>query len=272
MKSVIEIKNISFAYTARQNILTDVSLDVTEGTFLSIIGPNGVGKSTLLNLISGCLKTDSGIITLEGKNIQSYKNSELARKIAVVRQEFIPVFDFSVIEVVDMARIPHYGPLGFAGDTDSGIVEDALEATEMTKFAHRPIASLSGGERQRVFIARALAQQTDIILLDEPTNYLDPKHQVGIYDLLKTMQFRNNKTIITVTHDINLAAQYSENILMLGSDGSHIWGPTDHILNQNRIESIFGVKFHSTESSGRKFFLPQGKCFRNIKAPKNTPD
>jgi iron complex transport system ATP-binding protein len=177
------------------------------GTFLAIAGPNGAGKSTLLNLLCGLLSPRSGTIRIDAAPVESYSTEALAKKVAVVWQESMPVFGFSVIDTVMMARTPYYGPMGFESEADREIVAEALEATDTAGFALRPLGSLSAGERQRVFIARAMAQNTPILLLDEPTNFLDLKHQVGIYDLLKAAQLQIGKTIVAVTHDINLAAQ-----------------------------------------------------------------
>ncbi len=224
------MQNLCFAYKAQAEILKDISFRLASPCFLSIAGPNGAGKTTLLNLLSGLLKPASGSIEIDSKPINSYSVRRLAKKIAVVRQEFVPVFEFSASQVVSMARTPYLGTLAFETDADREAIAEAFEMTDTARFADRPLGHLSGGERQRIFIARALAQQTPILLLDEPTNFLDMKHQVGIYDLLKKMQIEKQKTIVSVTHDINLAAQYSDMILLLSADGSYNFGPTREIL------------------------------------------
>jgi iron complex transport system ATP-binding protein len=248
-----------FAYKSQAVILKDLSFEIPAGTFLSIAGPNGAGKTTLLNLLSGLLKPVSGSVEIDSKPINSYSVRNLATKIAVVRQEFVPVFEFTASQVVSMARTPYLGALAFETQTDKDAVSEALEMTDTARFADRSLGHLSGGERQRVFIARALAQQTPIMLLDEPTSFLDMKHQVGIYDLLKKMQIEKQKTIVSVTHDINLAAQYSDTILLLSADGSYTFGPTQEILSTERIENVFGVKTFSAQIGRTKFFFPLGK-------------
>ena len=185
--NIIEVHNLSFGYSQTE-VLRNISFTVKQGTFLAIVGPNGAGKSTLLNLLSASLKPATGTVKIDEKPIESYSTKKLAEKIAVVRQEFVPIFGFSVIETVMISRTTHYGQSGFENETDRQIVNEALDATDTARFACRLLANLSAGERQRVFIARALAQQTPILLLDEPTNFLDLKHQVGIYDLLKSAQ------------------------------------------------------------------------------------
>lgn len=259
MSSIIEVKDLIFGYTPQSTVLKNISFEVKAGTFLAIAGPNGAGKSTLLNLLCGLPAKRSGTIKIDGAAVESYSTEALAKKIAVVRQEFIPVFDFSVVDTVMMARTPYYGPIGFESKTDREIVNEALKATDSAQFALRPLGSLSSGERQRVFIARAMAQDTPILLLDEPTNFLDLKHQVGIYDLLKSAQLEKGKTIVAVTHDINLAAQYCDATLLLGADGGCQHGPAKDVFSTEQIQKVFGVKVFTGDIGQEKFFLPLGK-------------
>ncbi len=269
--NIIEVRHLSFEYS-QVEVLRDLSFEVGRRSFLAIAGPNGAGKSTLLNLLCGLLKPKSGSIRIDTAAIESYSAKTLARKVAVVRQEFVPVFGFSVIETVMMARTPHYGQMGFETKTDREIVNEALKATDTTQFASRLLTRLSGGERQRVFIARALAQNTDILLLDEPTSFLDLKHQVGIYDLLKATQLEKGKTIVAVTHDINLAAQYADVALLLGgpslcntsqngtqADSHYQYGRTEDVFSPEQIEKVFGVRTFTGKVGTEKFFLPLGK-------------
>ena len=260
--SIIEVKNLSFGYT-QTDIFKAINFDIQPSSFLGIAGPNGIGKTTLLNLLCGLLKPKSGSITIDGADIKSYKSKKLAKKIAVVRQEFIPVFGFTVMETVLISRMPYLSGFGFERETDRQIAAQALEATSTTQFASRQLSQLSGGERQRVFIARALAQETPILLLDEPTSFLDLKHQVGIYDLLKKMQLEKGKTIISITHDINLAGQYCDRILLLGGDGSYHIAEADEVFSPERIEKVFGVKGFSGRVGRANFFIPLGKYARD---------
>jgi iron complex transport system ATP-binding protein len=177
----------------------------------------------------------------------------------VVRQEFVPVFDFTVEETVSMARAPYLGTFGFETPSDREIVNEALQLTDTAGFAARPLGHLSSGERQRVFIARALAQNTPILLLDEPTSFLDLKHQVDIYDLLKFIQLEKGKTIVAVTHDINLAIQYCDAVLLLSPETICHIGKTKDILSDRQIEKIFHVRIFSGQVGQEKFFLPLGK-------------
>ncbi|HUV65132.1 MAG TPA: ABC transporter ATP-binding protein [Sedimentisphaerales bacterium] len=259
MSGIIEVRNLSFGYTSKSAVLKDIGFAVPSRTFLGIVGPNGAGKSTLLNLMSGALKPRSGTITIDAAPIESYSAQELAARVAVVRQESVPIFGFSVMETVLMARTPYFGAAGFESQADRDIVKDALELTDTTAFASRPLTSLSSGERQRVFIARALAQNSPILLLDEPTSFLDLKHQVGIYDLLKAAQLEKGKTIVAVTHDINLACQYCDEALLLGTDNSYRHGPANEVLTAEQIKEVFDVRIFAGRVGQERFFMPLGK-------------
>ena len=256
--NIIEVENVSFSY-GQTHVLRNISFKVARGSFLAVAGPNGAGKSTLINLLSASLKPDSGSVNIDEKAIASYSTKALSQKIAVVRQEFAPVFGFSVIEMVLMARTTHFGRLGFESQIDRRIVNDALNVTDTARFASRLLSNLSSGERQRVFIARAYAQNTPILILDEPTSFLDYKHQIEIFDLLKKSQKQECKTIVAAIHDINLASQYADTALLLGQNGTYRFGPAEEIFQQQEVEKCFGVRMFSTVLGSRKFFLPLGK-------------
>ena len=260
--SIIEVSHLSFSYSEAE-VLQDLSFEVKHGAFLAVAGPNGAGKSTLLNLLSGQLKPKSGSIRIDSAQLKSYSTEALARKVAVVRQEFVPVFGFSVVETVLMARTPYYGPVGFESKADREIVSEALAATDTVEFARRQLGQISGGERQRVFIARALAQDTPILLLDEPTSFLDLRHQVRIYDLLKKMQIEKGKTIVAVTHDINLVAQYCDEVLLLDGGADYYKGSPREVFSQEKIERVFGVTGFAGRVGRENFFLPLGKLARD---------
>ncbi len=164
-----------------------------------------------------------------------------------------------------MSRTPYLGSFTFPSESDNKIIANALELTDTAQFADRLLGSLSGGERQRVFIARAFAQDTPILLLDEPTSFLDMKHQVGIYDLLKDAQTRQNKTIAAVTHDINLAVQYCDELLILSSDNNYIFGTPSEVLNSEQISKIFGIQVMTGKILDKDFFIPLGKYSKKEK-------
>jgi len=275
MSGIIEVENLSFGYSDAE-VLQNLSFEAARQSFLAIAGPNGAGKTTLLNLLCGLLTPKVGSIKIDTAPVESYSVRKLAQKVAVVRQEFVPVFDFTVGEMVSMARTPYLGTFGFESKTDKKFVNEALEMTDVARFAPRPLAELSGGERQRVFIARALAQNTPILLLDEPTSFLDLKHQVDIYDLLKRMQLEKGKTIVAVTHDINLAAQYCDEVLLLGgtqlsnkpqnetgAETNYCIGKAKDVFSPEQIEKVFGVRTFVGKIGREKFFIPLGKFAKN---------
>jgi len=265
MTSAIQAEQVAFGYGRDKPVLRDISFQVQAGTFLAVAGPNGAGKSTLINILAGLLRPQSGEVLLNGTNLRSCRVQDIARQVAVVRQEFIPAFGFSVVEAVLMARTLYYGRLGFEGKADRELVMRALELTATTEFAARPLGSLSAGERQRVFIARGLAQDTPILLLDEPTSFLDLKHQVKIYDLLKSIQLEKGTTIVAITHDLNLATQYCDEALLLYPFGrrpaespSYHIGKTSEILTPEEVERAFDVRVFSAIVGNERFLIPLG--------------
>ena len=269
MNAAMEIQQVTFAYGRDCPVLANVSFAVRRGGFLAVAGPNGAGKSTLLNLLAGILRPQTGTILLEGGDLRSCNTRDLARRLAIVRQEFVPVFGFSVLETILMARTPHFGRLGFESRADRDAAWRALELTDTARFASRPLGSLSAGERQRVFIARALAQDTSILLLDEPTSFLDLHHQVGIYDLLKTIQRDEAKTVVAVTHDINLAAQYCDEALLLyapsdrGERPACRIGETSQVFSATEVERAFGVSVWSGVVGTERCIVPLGSLAKD---------
>jgi iron complex transport system ATP-binding protein len=265
MTPALQAEHITFGYGPERPVLQAVSFGVRAGTFLAIVGPNGVGKSTLLNILAGQFQPQAGDVLLEGVSLRSCRVRDIARKIAVVRQEFIPAFGFSVAETVLMARTPFFGPLGFESEADRALATRALELTDTLAFAPRLLGTLSAGERQRVFIARALAQDTPVLLLDEPTSFLDLKQQVRIYDLLKSIQLERNTTIIAVTHDLNLAIQYCDEALLLypprtdGQAPCHRIGKTSEILTPEEVERAFDVRLFAGSTGRERFLIPLGR-------------
>ncbi|MBC8481805.1 MAG: ABC transporter ATP-binding protein [Planctomycetes bacterium] len=256
--SIIKVQNLNFKY-AKSSIIENMDFQIEQGSFTSIAGPNGVGKSTLLKLLSGLIKPGSGKIFIDSKPIQSYSAKKLANKIAVVHQDFVPAFGFTVFQTVMMSRTRFFNTSGFENQNDINAVNTALEKTDTIDLASRPIPNLSGGERQRVFIARALAQDSDILLLDEPTSFLDFKHQVQIYDLLKSIQIEQKKTIIAITHDLNLAAQYCDESILMKNSTSFFKGKTNQIFTSEKIEQTFETKGFHFQIGNESFFMPLGK-------------
>ncbi|MCU0913640.1 MAG: ABC transporter ATP-binding protein [Planctomycetes bacterium] len=274
MIPAIQAQHITFGYRRDRPVLRDVCFEVPPGDFLAVAGPNGAGKSTLLDLLAGLRQPQSGEILLADRNLRSCSVAQIARRVAVVRQEFIPAFGFTVEETVLMARTLHYGRWGFESPADRQLVRRALELTETTAFATRGLGSLSAGERQRVFIARGLAQDTPILLLDEPTSFLDLKHQVRIYDLLKSIQQEKGTTIVAITHDLNLAAQYCDETLLLSPGGSSAApgphfriGKTSEVLTPEAVERAFEIRLFSGMVGRARFLFPLGRKAQDSDRP-----
>lgn len=254
--SLIDGYNLSFAYGS-QPVLKNLTLSVQANDFLAVLGPNGSGKTTLLNLLAGLLKPKTGQITVQGKPIQDYRRAQLAGLIAMVRQSTTPTFGFTVRETVLMSRYLPTGKL-FETPHDAHLVEQAMAMTDTLRFAERPLTALSGGERQRVFIARALAQETPLLLLDEPTSHLDLKHQIRIFELLKNLRQNENKTIVLVSHDINLIQHYADSFLLMAADGRTCYLREARGLDASTIESFFEVRVAQGTIANRRVVVPIG--------------
>lgn len=237
----LEIKNLEFGYNENL-VIKGVSFNVEKGKFISIIGPNGSGKSTLLKTINHLYNPTKGSILVDGVNINNMKKRDIAKKIAMVPQDTVVDYDFTVEEIVLMGRHPYKGRFQKEDEGDFNIVNESLEMTNTLKLKKRLITEISGGERQRVIIAKALAQKPSIILLDEPTSHLDINHQMDILNLLKKLNQEQGTTIVLVIHDINLAARYSDEIILINK--GQIWdmGKPEHIITNENIESIYNLK------------------------------
>ncbi|WP_254840175.1 heme ABC transporter ATP-binding protein [Natronomonas marina] len=222
-------------------VLSDVSVSVGEGQFLALVGPNGAGKTTLLRVCNGALPADEGTVTLDGAAVESLSAREISRAAATVPQETHLAFDFDVRDVVAMGRTPHRSRFGTADDTDHEAVERALERTDTARFADRSVGGLSGGERQRVLVARALAQSTPALLLDEPTASLDINHQVRTLALARELA-DEGKTVVAAIHDLELAARFCDEVALLSEGRLLDTGPPESVLSADRLESAFGVR------------------------------
>ncbi len=242
--SFIELKNIDFSYSrkSKSNLaLSSVNLQIAKGESITILGPNGSGKSTLLKIISGVIDPDKGERHLNGKVYQKYSRRDLARKIAYVSQKNFSIFPFSVFEIVMMGRTPHLGFLGYENQTDIEKVNRALEVVEISHLKNKGINEISGGEAQRAFIARALVQEPEVILLDEPNAHLDIKHQISIFHLIRNLNSEKDITVITVSHDLNLAGYFNKRAILLNNGSLFADDKVENILTEKNIKEVFGV-------------------------------
>ena len=238
--NAIALNAVGFRYDVNW-VLKDISCRIAKGQFVGILGPNGSGKTTLLKILDGMLKPQEGKVFINGVPITSIRRSDLAKTVAVVSQDFRMTFPFTVREVVLMGRSPHLAKWRFEGEKDLRIAERAMELTDTLSFASRSMEQLSGGERQRVFIARALAQEPQILLLDEPTAFLDIKHQIDFFDLVKSLNRKNYLTIVAVTHDVNLASLYCDRLILLRGGRMHIEGRPDEVITEANIAEVYQV-------------------------------
>ena len=216
MGRCLESQRVSFAYEPEAPVLTDADVRVTGGEVMGVIGPNGSGKSTLLRLLCGFLQPARGTVLLDGRPLSALHNRERARILAFLPQTVAPAFTLTAAEVVILGRYPHLGPLGTPSGRDREIVLRCMRETETEHLRHRDFGTLSGGERQRVLLASILAQEPDLLLLDEPTAALDIHHQAGIFALLRGLA-RNGYGVAVVTHDLNVAGQFCDRLVLMSS-------------------------------------------------------
>jgi iron complex transport system ATP-binding protein len=235
-----KIKNLSFAYDDNK-VIDNISLCLEPGRFYGIIGPNGCGKSTLLDLLTGQIRPAAGSVVFMGKDINEYSKKELSRLIALVPQNFYINFAFTAWEIVLMGRYPHIPRFSAPASEDLEIVAGIMAKTGTARFRNRFITELSGGERQRVVFARALAQDADVLILDEATSNFDINHSMGMLNLATEGVEKNGKTVITVLQDINLAAIFCEYLVFIKNGQIAAYGKTNEILSENTIKSVFNV-------------------------------
>ena len=248
---LMEIRSLSVELSGRE-ILADLNLELRQGEFLSIVGPNGAGKTTLLRAMDGLVSVSGGEVLLDGVPLATIPRRKLARKISYVPQGDPGGLDFTVRAFVELGRYPHLGPWQSLGAEDLEAVRGALETTEIFHLEERRLVSLSGGERQRVLIAAALAQGGDILLLDEPSSFLDYRHQQQILALLDRLHRQGGYTCVMITHDLNAASSLSDRILVLKEGRLLLQGDADEVLQAEKLEEIFGVPFQMLVAGGRK--------------------
>jgi len=238
---MIRVTNVAKSYDGAA-VLRDIDFEVREGESFGIIGPNGSGKTTLLKLISGLDRPDSGDALLSGRSVGSYKRKELARWLAVLQQDALPPVGFTVREVVEMGRYPFQNWLGEERGVGEALIDVVLESMGLSSLADRPVDRLSGGERQRVALAKAMAQQPKVLLLDEPTTYLDIGYQIQLMDVIRAWQRRSPLTVVAVLHDLNLAAMYCDRLLLMHQGRAVCLGTPREVLTAERIRDVYGAE------------------------------
>lgn len=251
----------SLSWYPRKNskpILDHLNCWFENGNIYGIIGPNGSGKTSFVKNILRFIEAEEGSIVLDKMNLMKYKRKDLAKKIALVPQNTVIETSFCVSDIVMMGRIPHQKRFAKASEKDLEIVKKAMVLTDCYELQRKSVATLSGGEVQRVVTARAIAQDTQWLVLDEPTSNLDVKHQIELMDSLVKLKDKKENTIIAVLHDINIAASYCNRIIMMKNGQIYKSGKTEEVLTKENLKDVYDVNFEILENSrtGKKYFVP----------------
>ncbi|MFJ3398991.1 ABC transporter ATP-binding protein [Streptomyces microflavus] len=244
-----------------RTVVSSLDLVVPPGAITVVVGANACGKSTLLRSMSRLLAPREGRVVLDGKEVHRLPAKELARTLGLLPQSPVAPEGITVSDLVGRGRHPHQSMFSRWNEKDDAAVASALEATATEPLADRAVEELSGGQRQRVWIAMALAQQTDLLLLDEPTTFLDASHQIEVLDLLTDLNRSRGTTIVMVLHDLNLAARYADHLIALADGTLHAFGPPAEVLTEETVRAVFGLESRVIEDpvSGRPLMLPIGR-------------
>jgi iron complex transport system ATP-binding protein len=241
MQPIINASNIYSGYNGGA-VLHDISIEIHQGDFYGIIGPNGSGKSTLLKTLTGIIKPMRGLVSLYGKNIADISPRDIARKVAVIPQDISILFPFTGSEIVAMGRHPYIRRFRKDSADDLAAIERAMQETDTASLSHRYMDELSGGERQRLIIARAMCQQPQALLLDEPTSHLDINHQVEIYELLTELNREKNLAVFVISHDLNICAEYCRELILIKDGRIYQRGAPQKILTRQTIKVVYGAE------------------------------
>jgi iron complex transport system ATP-binding protein len=261
----LEIEHLTLAYGDRV-VVDDLDLVVPPGRMTAIVGANACGKSTLLRSMSRLLKPVSGRVVLDGAEVHRLPARQLARTLGLLPQSPVAPEGITVADLVGRGRHPHQGILSRWTTADDVAVAAALDATDTTALADRAVDELSGGQRQRVWIAMALAQQTDLLLLDEPTTFLDVSHQVEVLDLLTDLNRTRGTTVVMVLHDLNLAARYADHLVAVAGGRVHASGTPHEVLTEDCVRAVFGLdsRVITDPTTGSPMMLPLGRHHRAV--------
>lgn len=246
----LQAQNVDYSYYDGL-VLRDVSLALQRGELAGLLGPNGSGKTTLLKLLSGVLRPRQGRVLLGGEDVRQLKRRQVARRVGVVPQELEMPFGFTAQEMVMLGRTPHVRPLVGATERDRQVVAEMMRMTGTEDLATRLFGELSGGEHQRIIVAMALAQEPEILLLDEPVVHLDISHQIEILELIKRLNRQRGLTVLATMHDLNLAALYFDRLILLNEGQVVVQGAPSEVLQEERIRQVFGATVHIQEHPTR---------------------
>lgn len=254
-------ENISFSYVRDKAFIENLNINIPKGKITTILGPNGSGKSTLLSILSTYNKPSKGDVFIGDKNLKTLKTKEIAKLIATVHQHNESPEDLDVKTLISYGRVPHHKHGSNKKDEDEKIINWAISSTNLDDIKDKKVMSLSGGQRQRAFIAMALAQKTDILLLDEPTTYLDIFHQIEVLDLVKKLNEEYKMTIVMVLHDINQAIKYSDNIVIMKNGKIIEEGTPKSVINEKSIKTVYNVEgIICNVDKEEMYFVPTKVC------------
>ncbi len=249
----LKVKDVEFSY-ASVHVLKNVCIELAASEMLGVVGPNGAGKSTLIRCIDRILQPRKGSILLDGRDIKDMRLMELAKKMGYIPQSTSQVFPATVFDTVLMGRRPHIGWRSSEKDTEK--VLKTLQMLNIEELAMRDINELSGGQQQKVFIARALTQEPDVLLLDEPTSNLDIKHQLEVMEIIKSIVREKEISAIMAIHDLNLASRYADRIVMMNSGKVFAAGNPVSVLTPDNIKWVYGVEAEVNNNNGRPYIVP----------------
>ncbi|MEQ9619971.1 MAG: ABC transporter ATP-binding protein [Deltaproteobacteria bacterium] len=255
MATIIECEELGFSYDGSE-VLSDINLSFGEGKMLGILGANGAGKSTLLKLLSGILKPGKGNVLFKDKPLRNLDRREIAKRIAYIPQDPVFAFPFTVMEMILMGRAPYIGRFDFEREADREIAEAALKKVGINHLKNRLITEISSGERQLASIGRALVQEPEVMMLDEPATFLDIKHRNEIMKILRRLKDENNILIVAATHDIFSALFYFDEIIMIKDGRLFTQGQTAEVVSQENLSSLYGTRVSVRKDGGKVFVYP----------------
>ncbi len=258
MKEQLVVTNLSWKpLKSTPPVLKDISESFQKGGFYGVLGPNGSGKTSLIRHILKLLPIKRGQIVLGEKGLEEYARIELAKELAFVPQNTNIDINFTVFDIVAMGRTPYQNRFSDLSKKDIELVEQALQETNCTHLKNSLFHTLSGGEAQRVLVARAIAQDTPWMILDEPISHLDIRHQIELMELLKRFNEQYGKTVIAILHDLNLTSRYCKDVLLMKEGKVFAMGQTEKVLTEENLKEVYGMQFMLMESEGIKYFLPK---------------
>ncbi|HCJ67334.1 MAG TPA: ABC transporter [Elusimicrobia bacterium] len=260
MANLLEVKNLTSGYTEKE-VIKNLSFSLEKGEFLGIIGPNGAGKTTLLRVITQILPSWEGKIFYSGKDIKEFPLKDLAKEVSFLPQSIEIPFSFTVEEFISMGRFPHLNRFEKMEEYDYEVVRKVMILTDVLELSSKNVNDLSGGERQRVYLGQTLVQEPKLLLLDEPIAHLDIGHQIKILDLIKKLNQEEGLTVIAIFHDLNLASEYCDNLILLNNGEIHKIGPPNEVLTYRNIEEVYQtiviVKENPLSSKPHILLIPQ---------------